>query len=160
MRVARTGAELLAWWAVATGIWMVSLSIAPLQEWLLAAACGFPCALAALWARRVLGTSWTLRAAWLKPVLTVPYRIVTDAAEVLLAVVRPGQPGGRFDTVRTGARGDSPEARSRRALATFLLSVTPGTYVLDADPDSGDVLVHSLTARQPGLGALEHSADL
>lgn len=147
MRSAAAVAEVVAWSAVAFSVWMITLSIAPLQEYLLAGVCGFLCGLTAFWARRALGASWSLRPAWLKPLLAVPFVAVTDLVQVLLAAVRPGRPGGRFITVSTGAVDDGPRARSRRALATWFLSVTPGSYVIDADPDTGRLLVHSLTRR-------------
>ena len=147
-------AEVVAWWAVAFAVWMISLSAAPLQEYLLAVGCAFPCALAAFWARRALEASWMLRPGWLKPLLAVPVIAVSDAAQVLFAVVRPGQPGGRFTKVGTGAVDDVPTARSRRALATLFMSITPGTYVLDADPDTGDLLVHELAHRGPRMEKL------
>ncbi len=154
MRIARVVAEVVAWWAIAFSVWMISLSAAPLQEYLLAVACALPCAVAAFGARRAFEASWTLRPGWLKPMLALPAIILSDAAQVLLAVVRPGQPGGRFTTVRTGAVDDVPEARSRRAVATVLMSVTPGSYVLDADPDNGDLMVHALAHRGPGMQKL------
>ncbi len=154
MRIARVVAEVVAWWVVAFAIWMISLSSAPLQEYLLAVGCAFPCALAAFKARRALDASWTLRPGWLKPLLAVPLIVVTDAAQVLFAVVRPGQRGGRFEKVPTGAVDDLPEARSRRALATVFMSVTPGSYVLDADPDAGDLMVHALADRGPRMERL------
>lgn len=154
MRTARVVAEVLAWWAVTFSVWMISLSSAPLQEYLLAVGCALPCALAAFGARRALEASWRARPAWLKPLLAVPFVLVSDAIQVFAAVVRPGQPGGRFEKVPTGAVDDGPEARSRRAVATFFMSVTPGSYVLDADPDTGELLVHSLARRGPRMERL------
>lgn len=151
MRKGRVVVEILAWWAVAFSVWMISLSTAPLQEYLLAVGCGLLAALTAFWARRALGTSWSLRIRWLSPLLSAPVIAVTDAVQVFRAVIRPGQSGGRFETVRTGAVGDGPEARSRRAVATWLMSVTPGSYVLDADPETGDLLVHTLADRGPSM---------
>lgn len=144
----------MVWWAVATAVWMITLSTAPVQEYLLAAACGLPCAAAALWTRRVLAASWTLRGPWLRPLLVLPVVIVTDAAQVLVAAIRPGQPGGDFETVPTGAVGDDTRSRSRRALATFFLSAAPGSYVLDADPETGHLMVHRLARRGPRLDGL------
>ena len=125
MRIARVVAEVVAWWAVAVSVWMISLSTAPLQEYLLAVACGLPCGVAAFAARRATRTSWALRPGWLKPRLLAPVAIVTDAVQVFFAVLRPAQPGGRFETVPTGAVDDTPHARSRRALATFFMSLIP-----------------------------------
>jgi multisubunit Na+/H+ antiporter MnhE subunit len=149
--VARIMAEIVVWWAIACSIWMISLSEAPLQEYLLAVGCGLPAAMAAFWARRAVQDSWTVRAEWVKPLMMLPLILVSDAAQVFLAVVRPGQPGGRFITVQTPAAGNSSRARSRRARDVFFMSVTPGSYVLDADPDTGEMLVHSLASKGPRM---------
>jgi multisubunit Na+/H+ antiporter MnhE subunit len=34
------------------------------------------------------------------------------------------------------------------------MSLTPGSYVLDADPETGDLLVHSLSSRGPRMERL------
>lgn len=151
MRIARVVAEIVVWWAVTFSVWVITLSAAPLQEYLLAAGCGLVAAITVFWARRALEASWTVRLRWLTPIVTVPVIAVTDTVQVLAAVVKRGQPGGRFVRVRTGAVGDGTEARSRRAVATWLMSITPGSFVLDADPDTGDLLVHSLAQRGPRM---------
>jgi multisubunit Na+/H+ antiporter MnhE subunit len=154
MRIPRVVAEVVAWWVVAFSVWMITLSIAPLQEYLLAVGCGLICALAAVWARRALEASWVLRPSWVLPLLAVPLIVVTDTVQVLLAPLRPARRRGRFTTVGTRAVDDLPAARSRRAVATWLMSVTPGSYVLDADPDTGDLTVHSLAWRGPRMEKL------
>ena len=155
MRFARVVAEFLVWWAITVSGWMISLSAAPLQEWLVAVGCGAICAAAACAARRrALQASWRLKPRWLLPLAAVPLIAITDAVQVLTAVIRPGHGGGSFETVRTGALDDGPEARSRRAIATWLMSVTPGSYVLDADPETGDLLVHRLARRGPDMAKL------
>jgi multisubunit Na+/H+ antiporter MnhE subunit len=154
MRRARVVGEIVAWWAVAFSVWMISLSTAPVQEYLVAGACALPCGLAAFAVRRALEAQWVLRPSWFKPLVMAPVVIVSDAGQALWAVLRQRHQGGRFETVATGAVGDAPAARSRRAVATFLMSLTPGSYVLDADPETGDLLVHSLSSRGPRMERL------
>lgn len=144
-------AEVLLWWAVAYAVYLLSLSAAPLQELLLGAAVSLPCGLAAVGARRATGDRWVLAWRWLRPVLVFPASLLADTAAVLSAAVRPSVQG-RFETVPTGALDDHPGARSRRAVATFWMSVTPGSYVLDADPATGDLMVHSLRGPGPSMG--------
>ena len=151
MRVARVAAEVAAWSAITFSVWMISLSTAPLQEFLLAAACSIPCGFVAFGARRAAEAAWTVKPRWLRPLLLAPFAIVSDAVQVLSAPVRPGQPGGRFQRVDTGAVGDGPSSRSKRALSTFWVSITPGSYVLDADPETGELLIHSLASRGPRM---------
>jgi multisubunit Na+/H+ antiporter MnhE subunit len=155
MRIARVVAEIVAWWALTFSVWMISLSAAPVQEYLLAAGCGLLCAVVAYVARRrALETSWVLRLRWLRPLAAVPLILVTDALQVLAAVVRPGQPGGEFQTVRTGAADATSEERSRRAVAAWMMSVTPGSYALDYDEETGELLVHRLARRGPSMARL------
>src|SRR5581483_10378241 len=101
-------------------------------------------------ARRATRASWTVRAAWLRPALILPVAIVSDAAQVLAGALRPNG-AGRFVSVPTGPVGDGTVGRSRRAVATFFMSCTPGSYVLDTDPDSGDLLVHELATGGPRI---------
>lgn len=139
------------WTAIAYGVWLMSLSTAPLQELLLAAACALPCGLAAAGARWAIRDSWRFRPGWFRPMLLLPLAIVSDAVQVLFASLRPHPRSGRFQRVQTGATGDDSLARGRRALITGLVTVTPGSYVLDVDPDSGEMLVHSLSFRGPRM---------
>lgn len=144
-----SAAEVIGWWAVAYSVWLMSLSAAPLQELLVGAAASLPCGVAAVAARRVAGEHWKLRLRWLRPLLSVPGSLLSDTAAVLISPVRR-RPGG-FEQVPTGAGGANPEDRSRRALATFWLSVTPGTFVVDADPGSGELMVHRCAGAGPAM---------
>lgn len=143
--------EVLLWWAAAYSVYLLSLSTAPLQELLLGAAVSLPCALAAVGARRATRDRWVLAGRWLRPGLAFPAALLTDTATVLAAAVRPSR-RGRFETVATGTAADDPRARSQRAVATFWMSVTPGSYVLDTDPATGRLLVHSLSGPGPSMG--------
>lgn len=141
--------EVLVWWAVAYGIWLVSLAAVTFQELIAGMAVSLSCAFAAYGVRWAVGEAWTVRPGWMRPLLVLPLVLVLDTVQVLSAVATRSR--GRFTTVPTGATGDDPDARSRRAMATIFLSVTPGSYVLDADPRTGDLLVHSLARRGPRM---------
>jgi multisubunit Na+/H+ antiporter MnhE subunit len=141
--------EVVVWWGLAFGIWLMSLSATSGQEFLVAALASLPCGLAAAAARRAIEQSWAVTPSALKPLLLVPVAIFTDAAQVLAAPIANRARGGRFETIPTNAAGDTAQARGRRALATAWVSITPGTFVLDVDPDSGAMLVHSLAFRGP-----------
>ncbi|HLH29225.1 MAG TPA: hypothetical protein VKW77_09925, partial [Acidimicrobiales bacterium] len=84
----------------------------------------------------------------------LPVVIVSDAVQVLAAPWRRPQGRGRFETVPTAAAGGSVAGESRRAVATALVSSTPGSYVLDVDPETGDMLVHRLASRGPRIDHL------
>lgn len=149
MKPARRVVEIVVWWALAYAVWLISLSTVPLQELLLAAACALPCGIAAAGTRWAIRDSWWIRVSWLKPMLVLPVAVVTDAAQVLMAGLL--RRGGDFQRVSTGTGGDSSSARGRRALAIGLITSTPGSYVLDIDPESGEMLLHSLASRGPRM---------
>lgn len=148
----RRAVEALVWAAIAYGIWLISLSAISGQEYLVGALCAVPCGLAATGARWAAEARWTLRPAWLLPAAALPLAVVTDAAQVLTAPWRRAE--GRFHHVLTPAAGESPVPASRRAVTVALVSVTPGSYVLDVDPETGEMLVHSLAPRGPRLERL------
>ena len=154
---ARTGsgpvavlAEVVFWWAVAYAVWLMSLSAAPLQELLVGAAASLPCGVAAYGARRATGDRWVLHRSWLRPALRAPLAMVTDTVTVLASALT-GKPAGGFWHVATGAVDDAPPARSQRAVATFWLSLTPGSYAVDSDPSDGRIMIHTLAGRGPSM---------
>jgi hypothetical protein len=76
--------------------------------------------------------------------LLLPVSIVADAGRVLAAVWWHGRGGAMtFRHTEFAVRGGAAESAGRRALWSVLLSSTPGTYVVDADPE-GRVLLHSV----------------
>lgn len=145
------------WWAIAYAVWLISLSSVPLQELLLAAACALPCGVAAAGARWAIRDSWWMRVVWLKPLLVLPFAIVSDAAQVLVAGFR--RRSGSFERISTSTGGDGSADRGRRALSVGLITSTPGSYVIDIDPDSGDLVIHSLAFRGPRMERLVASAE-
>lgn len=157
MKSAARVVEIVVWWAVTYAVWLISLSTVPLQELLLVAGCSLPCGIAAAGARWAIRDSWWVRVSWLKPMLVLPVAIVTDAAQVLVAGLLRRR--GSFQTISTGTGGDSSSARGRRALTIGLITSTPGSYVLDIDPESGDILLHSLASRGPRMERMVASTE-
>ncbi len=142
--------EALVWWALCLGVWLVSLSAVSTQELVVATLVSLPCGVLAVAGRLATRHAWHLRPEWLLPVLVLPAAIVCDTVEVLASAVR--RRPGRFVRLAVGSgagRGAGPEGR--RALATFWVSVTPGSFVTDIDPDSGEALVHVLAERGPRM---------
>jgi hypothetical protein len=81
----------------------------------------------------------------------LPRSVAVDTVHVLAL---PWHPAGRSDAgefrrVPLGAPGETPGAEGRRAVAAVLLSSTPGTYVVDTDPDTGTALVHAIGPPAP-----------
>jgi multisubunit Na+/H+ antiporter MnhE subunit len=142
--------ESLVWWVLCIGVWLVSLSAVAWQELIVAALAALPCGVLATLARVVAGNAWRLRPAWLGPLALLPVAIVTDTAQVLWAAVRRRPVEFSEKTLAQG-RGENSLAAGRRALATLILSASPGTFVTDTDVDSGSVLVHKYAWRGPQL---------
>ena len=136
--------ELVAWWAVAVGIWMASLSAYSGHDLLVACACAFPCATAAVVGRRVVRGAWRPPGELLRWLPALLVSMVTDAARVLAWPLRRSAGGGTLRTVDVAGVGDDAAGAGRRAFVTFLLCSTPGTYVLAADEERGTLTVHTL----------------
>ena len=90
------------------------------------------------------------RAADLRTLAAVPWRVVTETGQVFAVAARKasGRPfaPGSLCTVPLDAGPDTrgwPAAR-REAVLTALLSAAPNTVVLDIDMEAGTALVHQL----------------
>lgn len=143
--------ELLIWWCVSVGVWMVSLSAYSGQDLVVAVACGLACAVMALLTRRAVRADARPPVAMLRWLAVLPGSIVLDAGRVLLLPWRPRarSTAGTFRRLPLHAAGDSPGAVGRRATAAVLLSSTPGAFVVDVDPGSGTALVHAVGPESP-----------
>jgi multisubunit Na+/H+ antiporter MnhE subunit len=142
-------AELLAWWGVTTGVWIVSLSAYASQDLVAALACGLPCAVMAVLARRAVRLAARPPAETLRWLGALPWSIAVDTVRVLALPWRPASrsSAGRFRRTPLGPLGESATAVGRRTAAALLISATPGSYVVDVDPDTGTALVHAVGPR-------------
>ena len=136
-------AEMFSWWVIAIGVWMASLSAYSGQELVVASGCAVPCAVAATAARRAIRGGWSMPSATLPWLLLLPAVVVSDAVRVLSWPLR-SRSGGTMHTLDIGVRGSSARANGRRAAAAFVLSSTPGSYVVAADEQAGTLTVHGL----------------
>jgi multisubunit Na+/H+ antiporter MnhE subunit len=149
--------ELLVWWVATTGVWIVSLSAYASQDLIAALACGLPCAILAVLARRAVRLAARPPGELLRWLAALPWSIAVDTARVLALPWRPKarSTAGEFRRMPIGPPGTSAAAVGRRSAAALLMSSTPGAYVVDVDPDTGTALVHavgpqSLIERQVG----------
>ena len=95
----------------------------------------------------------SLRAADMRTLAAVPWRVVVESGQVFAlvarkAVGRPTAPGA----LRTVPLDVGPDARGwpaarREAVLTGLLSAAPNTVVVDIDVTAGTALVHRLVDR-------------
>ncbi len=143
--------ELVCWWGVATGVWLLTLSSVNVQDLVLAIVCALPCAAVAGVTRRALGGSWRLRPGWLRWIGPLMVSAVADFGAVLAAAASSlaGRPvTGRLEVVPLDEPGGRTAA-GHEALATLVLSATPGSLVADADPEENHLVVHSLGSVGP-----------
>jgi multisubunit Na+/H+ antiporter MnhE subunit len=162
-------AEVLAWWAAATGVWLLTLSSVNAAELVVALACGLLCGVAARAGRIALGQDWRVLAGWAGWLGPLAVSAVSDAARVLVLAFgrRDGaHEAGRLVEVpltpghapgeRSRHRAEDPEdvARGRAAMATLVVSASPGTLVVEDDPGRRTLTVHSLV---PPGSALERA---
>lgn len=145
------GVEVLIWTLLTWGIWLLSLSAIGDPDLLVGGLSSLLCGLAAAGVRRRLGFAWHPSAGAFAPALLLPVSIVVDAGAVLIAAWRPGSRRARTVEVDIDARGNEPRAAARRAIVTTIVSATPASVVLDADPVTGRLTVHSMGSPGPSL---------
>lgn len=93
------------------------------------------------------GVSYTMRAAWWKPLATVPWSALRDCAVVLGAICgRPLQTsaGGHFIEREMDPGSHDIESKSRRALVLAAVSLPPNSFVLTIDRERRRLLLHEL----------------
>lgn len=130
--------EIAVWWAVLLLVWLASLNAFSFAELGTAAGLALPCAFAARAGRIAAGGRWRLDWHWARWLLSVPWAILHDTVSVLRLAMGPDRPDDdSIDAVELEGRGAGHEA-----LATLVLSTSPGSVVVDADEDR--LLVHRL----------------
>lgn len=144
--------EVLFWWGACLGIWLLSLSAISGQELLVSVIVSLPCGIFALVGRLAAGGRWGVRPEWFTGLAILPVAIVNDALQVLASVIR--SPGRQGEFVRIPIRDGSGHGRrpnGRRAVATFLTSLTPSSIVMEIDPETGEALVHKIEVTGPQM---------
>ncbi len=132
------------WSGISLGIWLLSLSSLSWGELVVGGACSLAVGVVTVAAQRAVGARWAPTASSLRPVLAVPLAIVTDALQVVALPFRRPDARGRLEWVDIDAAGPSPEAATRRAIATLATTATPASIVVDVDGESGDMTIHAL----------------
>lgn len=148
-------AEVVVWWGLLVGVWVLTLSSAPPMELYIAAASALPCAVMAPIARRAIETAWRPDPRWLRWLAVLPVSVVVDTAALFgrtLARRLTGRPfEGELKPVPLRAHRDPLRSGAHRALATVALSATPGSFVIDTRPEEDALLVHSVVDVPPSL---------
>lgn len=90
------------------------------------------------WAAVLPSTAWQT---------VVDFGVVMAVLARSLARGRRG-PVGRFVRTAAAPRGTGDRSADRRAWLTAVVSWSPNSYVVDADPDTGRALLHDLRPRR------------
>ena len=148
--------ELALWWVAGTVFWLATVSTVTLAETLAAALVSLIGAVLARLARRAMPFRLTVRREWLRWAATVPVAAFADAVRLARWLPGPGNAPKRtveLDALREGRMPGSrrPAETGWRAGGIIALSATPGSVVVDSDPATGKVLVHTLVEGWPGL---------
>lgn len=144
MVAVRAATEVVGWTVVGVLVWLATLSSVGPADVALAVVSSLACGFAARQGRRATRGHWRGKVGWLRLPFTVLAALVVDTPRTLRlpwAVLRGrAEPGHlqRFELPRE----PEPLAATRRALAATALSATPSSVVLDADPETGHVLLH------------------
>lgn len=143
--------ELFVWFAVGMFVWIVTLSSVSPAELIAGAIASLLVAVLALAIRRAMNLSW-------RPLLAWPGWACLAAAAAALDTVRlvrrfgPTGPRTRARFVRRQLpRGADAATTAQRIGAVLAVSSTAGSICVDADPETGVVLVHRLVAGWPDL---------
>jgi multisubunit Na+/H+ antiporter MnhE subunit len=145
--------EVVAWWPLLVGIWLLTLSSVNTSDLSFAAGAAVPCAAFATMARRAIAGSWRPDPRWARWIPTLLAAIVTDSVRVFGAAIRGARTRhvpGRFIHVPLPDPG-APRRTAHQALATLTVSATPGSFVVDAEPLAHRLTVHGVTGGRPDL---------
>lgn len=145
-KIGSLGLEWGAWAAAALAVWLLTLSSVSGADLAVACPAAAACAVAAVAVHRVLGLRLRPSTRYLRWVWALPAAIVEDTVRVLSLpwrrLFRAGEEG-RWERVPVAPR-PAVQASTSRAAATMFVSVTPGSFVVHDDDDTGDLLVHVL----------------
>jgi multisubunit Na+/H+ antiporter MnhE subunit len=145
----RAVAEVLIWWMVLVLVWLGTLNAFSYEELTAAALLAVPCAIAARLGRRAAGVRWSTRAHWVRWLGHLPWGVVRDTIAVLALALRPSTKDKDFDTVTLANDATKAQQAGHEALATAVVSATPGSVVVDAH--DGRLVVHTVPIHETGL---------
>lgn len=150
---------MLVWWALLVGVWLVTVTAFSPVELVAGVVAALPCAAAAVAGRRAVNGAWRVRPGWWQWLLPMPLAVVAESCRVLLVPFRRGRRRGgtgRLEEVRLRRERPRAVARTQQAIATTVVSVAPGTLVVDVRADEDVLVVHRLLG---GRGRLEEAVS-
>lgn len=144
-----------AWLAVVTGLYLIFISSVTALEVAVSLTVGALCAAAAVAGRLSALLRYRPALRWVRWLVPLPATVVADTVRLARLLARQiveratgraadQRERGGLRTLRLSPDTRGETAAARRALAMLVVSSTPGTYVVDVDPEEGILLVHAL----------------
>lgn len=154
LAAAGAAAEVGSWWGLSAGIWLLTLSSVTGPDLYAAVGCGLPCGLAARAGRHAMRAGWRPRLRWARWLVPLPAAVLADTGRLLVTALR-GLPGdrhpGELREVRLAPGEPAAVAAGHRAMAALTISFTPGTFVLETNPEDNMLVIHSMASGWPHL---------
>jgi multisubunit Na+/H+ antiporter MnhE subunit len=143
--------EALVWWAFTLGLWCAFVSTISASELLAGTAAGLIAAFTIVQLRVIDWPAFRPALRWLAWAPALVATALTDTfgvfADLWRWVARGDHDVAGFRTVAFGPEGGGSRAEAHRALATIVVSATPGAYVVRTYPELGEARVHVFGAR-------------
>jgi multisubunit Na+/H+ antiporter MnhE subunit len=137
----------VAWWAALMAAWLLFVDTFAVAEVLAGVVASALAASLAEAVRERGYVGFAPRARWVAHGPRVVWQILVDCWILEVALVqrlRGRRVRGVMYRVPIRYGGDDSRAAARRALLNFAVSITPNSYVLDLESDTGTALVHQL----------------
>jgi multisubunit Na+/H+ antiporter MnhE subunit len=151
--------EMVAWWALCFGLWLLTLSTVTTDDVALALAAGLLSAACAIGGRHLTRSQWAMRWRWTRWLAALPVAVAADTVGVLARAYRRNRVPGSTDTIMLPSRESMPLAEGRGALASLVLSASPASYVFDRDPDHRVLHVHRVGTFAPAWARPDPAKD-
>lgn len=150
--------EAVVWWVLLFTGYLVLVSQRSHAEVVLGALLSAAAGSAAVLARRVSGSSFAVPRGWVGVLIRLPAAVLVDSW-LLLRLIWPGSTAraAQMGSLQALKLVDQPDERrdiSWQAVAGLLLSMSPGSFVVDSSAHPPKLVVHSVRA---SLNLLERS---
>jgi multisubunit Na+/H+ antiporter MnhE subunit len=151
--VRRRAAFWLSWWAICFGLWMLLVFKAERAEMVAGALAAAVAATGVELVRSFGFAPFAPKLSWSRGALRLPMEVSRETWMLVMLLARHflrGEPvAGRFRYVHfEECGGEDPRSQTRRAVATWIGSVSPNTYVLGFDEARDVMVVHQLVSTE------------
>ncbi|MFN2475003.1 MAG: Na+/H+ antiporter subunit E [Chthoniobacterales bacterium] len=139
------------WWAALLAVYLLLASNVTLGEVAVGGVAGLVATLAITAVRAQSGARFAMKAAWWRPLATLPLRALSDSLLVLRAICRRPfrqRGSGRFAEREFNPGNDHALSKTRCALVTAAISFAPNSFVLGVDCDRRRLLIHELVPQR------------